>query len=163
MNVEQAGTAGVGGVGDMHASACKPPDQKAVDGAETQFASGGTLACALDAVKHPGQFRGGEIGIEKQPGFLGDHSFLAGVLHNRADVRGAPVLPDDGIVDRFAGGALPDDGSLALVGDPYGDRHDAPFAGTFNHGGGHLDCCLPDILRIMLDPPVIGVMLQKFS
>ena len=46
MNVEQAGTAGVGGVGDMHASACKPPDQKAVNGAETQFASGGTFTRA---------------------------------------------------------------------------------------------------------------------
>ena len=37
-----------------------------------------------------------------------------------AESGGAAVLPDDGVIDGFAGGAVPDDGCLALVGDADG-------------------------------------------
>ena len=34
-----------------------------------------------------------------------------------AEIRGAAVLPDDGVVDRLAGGAVPEHRGLALIGD----------------------------------------------
>ena len=34
-----------------------------------------------------------------------------------AEIRGSPVLPDDGAVDRFAGRAIPEDNRLPLIGD----------------------------------------------
>ena len=37
-----------------------------------------------------------------------------------AIVRGAAVLPHDGVVDGLARGGIPNDGGLALVGDPEG-------------------------------------------
>ena len=37
-----------------------------------------------------------------------------------AESGGAAILPDDGVVDGLAGGAVPDDGGFALVGDADG-------------------------------------------
>ena len=41
-------------------------------------------------------------------------------LHLVAEAGGAAVLPDDGVADRLAGLAVPDDGGFALVGDADG-------------------------------------------
>ena len=117
MNVVEACAAGIGGVGDMHLAAGQPPYQKAVDGAKTQLARGRAIARALDLVKNPREFCCGEVGVKQQAGLFRHHGFVAGILHCRTDVDRAPVLPDDGVVDRFAGGAVPDDCGFALVGD----------------------------------------------
>ena len=163
MNVVEAGAAGVGGVSDMHPAACQPPDQKAVDGAETQFAGGGAIARAVHLVENPGQFRRGEIGVEKKAGLFRHHGFLAGILHHRADIGRAPVLPDDGIMDRLAGGAVPDHGGFALVGDADGDRQAAARTCLRHHGGCYINRGLPDIFRIMLDPAVGREMLRELG
>ena len=163
MNVVEAGAAGIGGVGDMHPAAGQPPDQKAVDGAETQLARGRAVARALDLVQDPGEFRGGEIGVQQQAGLFRHHGFTAGILHHRTDVGRAPVLPDDGVVDRLAGGAVPDDCGLALVGDADGQRHAATRPRLCHHGGRHIDRCLPDILRIVLDPAISWKMLRELG
>ena len=52
-----------------HPAAGKPPDQKAVDGAETQFACGSAVACAPDLVQDPREFSGGKIGSSSRPVF----------------------------------------------------------------------------------------------
>ena len=163
MNVVEAGPAGIGGVGDMDPAAGQTPDQEAVDCPETQLAGGGAVARALDPVKDPGKFGGGEIGVEKKAGLFRHHGFLAGILHHRADVGGAPVLPDDGVVDRLAGGAVPDDGGLALVGDADGGRHAAARPRLGDHGCRHIDGGLPDVLRIMLDPAIRREMLRELG
>ncbi len=66
-------------------------------------------------------------------------------------VGGAPVLPDDGVVDRPAAGAIPDDSRLALVGDA--DRGDAVARRAgLRHGVAHGgDRRRPDFLRVVLD------------
>ena len=163
MYVVEAGAAGIGGVGDMHPATGQTPDEEAVDGAETQLAGGGAVARALNPVKDPGKFGGGEIGVEKQSGLFRDHVLLAGILHHRADIGGAPVLPDDGIVDGLAGGAVPDDGGLALVGDADGGRHAAARSGLGNHGCCHIDGGLPNVFRVMLDPAIRWEMLRKLG
>ena len=163
MDVVEAGAAGIGGVGDMHPAAGQSPDEEAVNGAETQLAGGGTVARAIHLVQNPGQLRGGEIGIEKKSGLCRHHLFLAGILHHRADVRGAPVLPDNRIVDGFAGGTVPDHRCLALVGDADGDGKAAARSCFGDHGLCHVDGRLPDILRIMLDPAVCREMLREFG
>ena len=68
-----------------------------------------------------------------------------------AKIGRAPVLPDDRIVDRLAGGAVPDDGGLALIGDAdAGDivRGEAGLGHRLAHGR---DRRLPDFLRVVLD------------
>ncbi|MNV81194.1 hypothetical protein D3C71_1748430 [compost metagenome] len=46
-----------------------------------------------------------------------DVLFQAVTLELFADVGGAAALPDDGVVNRFAGLFFPDDGGFTLVGD----------------------------------------------
>ena len=72
-------------------------------------------------------------------------------LQPRADVGGAAVLPDDGVVDRLAGLAIPDDGGLALVGDA--DRGDVlASAPAFFSALRQTATRRPDLLRLVLDP-----------
>ncbi len=114
--------AGVGGVGGVHAAAGQPPEQEAVDGAEQQLAALRPRARApAHVVEQPGDLGAGEIGVEQQAGLGGDVPARApSAFSCCAGVGGAPVLPDDGAVDRLAGRAVPDDRGLALVGDADG-------------------------------------------
>jgi hypothetical protein len=79
-----------------------------------------------------------------------------------AKVRGAAVLPDNGIVNRLAGGAVPDDGGFALIGDAdAGDIlcREAGLRRDRAHRGDH---GLPYLLRVMLDPTRRGEYLAQF-
>jgi hypothetical protein len=58
-----------------------------------------------------------KVGVDHEPGLLGDQLGLAGGAQRVARRRGAAVLPDDRVRDRRARRAIPDDGGLALVGD----------------------------------------------
>ncbi len=80
----------------------------------------------------------------------------------RADIRGAAILPDDGAMHGLAGGAVPHDRGLALVGDADGGdvaRGDIGFAQRLAAGG---DGGGPDVLRLMLDPAGGRKMLREF-
>ena len=69
---------------------------------------------------------------------------------------GARVLPDDRVVDRLAGRAVPDDCRLALVGDAQrGDvaRRRRPV----ERPSDHLLRALPDLHRVVLDPARLGI------
>ena len=46
----------------------KPPDQEAVDRAESQFAALGAFARTLDVIEQPRDFRAAEIGVGDQAG-----------------------------------------------------------------------------------------------
>ncbi len=126
VDVEEQRPRGVGGVGGVDPAAGQPPDQEGVDGAEAKVAALGPLARALHVVEQPGELGAGEIGIEEQAAAGGDLRLLALAAQRGAGVGGAPVLPDDGAVDRLAGLAVPDHHRLALVGDAdAGDRRPA--------------------------------------
>src|SRR5205823_142151 len=71
----------------------------------------------------------------------------------------AAVLPDDGAVNGPSGGAVPDDDGLALVGDPDGgDLGGPPVGGGQRLADGAGDG-VPDVLGLVLDPAVAGVVL----
>ena len=65
-----------------------------------------------------------KYGSSTSPVLSATVAFMAGGAQRRAGVRGAAVLPDDRVVDRLAGRAIPDDRGLALVGDA--DRRRRP-------------------------------------
>ncbi len=96
--------------------------QVAVDGAEQELAALGARARARHMVEDPGDLGAGEIGIDDQPRFGRDRRLMPVGLEPCADVGGAAVLPDDGAMDRLAGGLVPHQRRLALVGDA--DRGD---------------------------------------
>ena len=163
MNVVEACAAGIGGVGDMHPAAGQPPDQKAVDGAETQFAGGGAVARALNLVQNPGQFRGGEIGIQKRPVFSVTMASLPAffITAQMSAVRrscqtmalwiGLPVARSQmtavsrWLVMPMAIGMLPRDRASATMADVTSMS------------------CLPDIFRIVFDPAVSRKMLRELG
>ena len=75
------------------------------------------LARAVDVVEQPRDLRAGEVGGERQAGDVAQpvDALVAGQLAH--EPAGAGVLPDDRVVDRLAGLAVPHHGRLALVGD----------------------------------------------
>ena len=84
---------------------------------------------SLDAtvLEHPGPLRGREVRVEHEPGALPARGAGGPAsASSRTAPRGPAVLPDDRPVAGPAGGAVPGDRGLALVGDP--DRRDAERA-----------------------------------
>ena len=68
IDIEQQRARGIGGVGCVHLAAGQPPEQKTVDGAESEPAGLGERARAFHMLEQPGDLGGGEIGIEQQAG-----------------------------------------------------------------------------------------------
>jgi hypothetical protein len=162
LDVEQHGAGGVGIVGDVHLAAGEVPDQPGVDVAEQQFALLGPLPGAFDVVEDPLDLGAGEVGVHHQAGVLLDVALESPRLQVVADGGRAPALPDDGVVDRLAGGLVPDDGGFPLVGDADGGH----FLGADAHGlknlAGHAHLAAPDFHGVMLDPAGLGVDLGEF-
>ena len=76
---------------------------------------------------------------------------------------GAAILPDDGIADGTAGGALPDQRGLALVRDAHGSevvRGESRLGERFAR---RCELRGPDHLRILLDPPGLRIDLRQFA
>ena len=113
----------------------------------------GCHARAAHVVEQPGDLGRREIRIEHEAGLFRDLRLMARGAQRGAGIGGAPVLPDDRIVDRLARRAIPDDRGFALIGDADpGDilGADAGLRHRLPHGRDH---GRPDFLRIVLDPP----------
>jgi hypothetical protein len=147
----------------MHLAAGKTPEQIRIDGAEGEPARLGRRARARHMIEQPGDFGRREIRVDQQSGAFGDQPLMSGLQQFGAGVMGAAILPDDRIVDRLAGLAIPDDRGLALVGNA--DRRDIAGrnAGARHRGAGGRDRRRPDALRIMLDVAGRGKDLRKFE
>ena len=146
----------------MNAPAGEVPDQPGVDRAESQFAAFGPRPCACDMVENPTQLRPGEVGIEQQAGAPLHLSLDARGLQLRAEIRGAPVLPHNRVVDWLARPAVPNDGCLSLVGDAE-SRDPAGRQTRFSQGlDGHRNLGSPDLARIVLHPTGLRIELREF-
>ena len=83
--------------------------------------------------------------------------------HAGAVLRGAAVLPDDGVVDRLAGGLVPDHHRLALVGDADRRHLGRRQAGGVQHVAADGQRVGPDVLGIVLDPAVGRIELLQLA
>jgi hypothetical protein len=145
----------------MHGAARQPPHEIGIDRAEGEFAAFGAGARAGDIVEYPGDLGGAEIRIEPQACALAHQSLAAFSLQFGAGVGGAPVLPDDGVVDGIAAPALPDERGLALIGQT--DRCDRArrlrrLGERLAHRGQRR---APDRLGIVFDPAGVGIKLRE--
>ncbi len=116
-DVVEQGAGGVGGIGGENFSAGEAVEEVGVDGSEECFAGFEFLAEVGVFVEESGEFWGGEVAVDFEAGFVGDEIVCSGGGRVGADVIAAAALPDDGVVERPAGGAVEDDECLALVGD----------------------------------------------
>src|SRR5690606_14126247 len=132
------------------------------DSAEAELALLGAPARPLHLVEEPLDLRAREIGVEHQPGLAGEKLLLAGPFQPLADAGGPPVLPDDGVVDRLAGGAVPDDRRLALIGDPDGGNVAGGDAALPDGGLDRPQAGCPYFVWNMLHPSRGGEMLGEF-
>src|SRR5580704_8906074 len=118
MNVEKHGTRRVAGVGYVGASSIQLPDEPAVHVAEGELSAVGEATGTRHVVEDPGNFAGGKVRIDQQAGALLDQRFVAVGFELVAERRGATVLPDNRVVNRLSGFAVPYDGGLSLIGNP---------------------------------------------
>ena len=136
----------------MVRAAGEMPDEPAVDRAEGELAGLRPRTCARHIVENPGDLGAGEIGIEQQPGLPGDHRFEPVGFAGGTELRRAPVLPDDRIVDRLTGFAVPDNGGLTLVGDADGGDVLGIQTGIGERPAHRLGGRAPQVAGVMLDP-----------
>ncbi len=143
-------------------SSREPPDQPGVDVAEERIAALGRLACAGDIIENPSNLRPGEVRCQWKTHFLTE-TVLAPVLRESVtDLFCARVLPDDGVVVRFASLSIPDDRGLTLVGDPHPSEIAGPHVRCSHSSTDDLFCSLPNLKRIVLDPSRLRVDLFVF-
>ena len=104
----------------------------------------------------------GEIGVDDQAGTLAEQFAVAGGHQRLAHRRGAPVLPNQRTADRLAGGAVPQHGGFALVGDADGMELAGGDAGVVQHLMRHGELRLPDLVGIVLDMAGVWIILAEF-
>src|SRR6185503_21155517 len=123
-----------------------------VDGAERELAALRARPRTGHVVEQPGNLGAAEVGIDHQAGALAHQALGAHLLQLRALRRGAPVLPDDGVMDRLAGLPVPEDRGLALVGDADAHHILERDLGPAQHFARGVALRLVDLLRVVLDP-----------
>src|SRR5262249_48152703 len=147
-------------VGDMPPAAGEAGDQVGIHRADCERAVGYSGPDFRRVPGEPGELGGGEVRVDAQAGELCDAIFVAGRTQLGAYPGGPAVLPDDRTVRRGQGGRVPDDGGLALVGDP--DAADLLFVAS---RGEHLRASsqrrLPDLIGHLLDPAGLREILAE--
>src|SRR5215213_9954350 len=143
-------------------SASQVPDDPGVNVAKEHFAFFGSGAHALDIIEDPFDLGSGEIGCQGES-YVFTEAILAAVPSKFvADSIGASILPDDGIIDGFAGCLFPGDHGLALVCNA--DCCNIPGVDTAlpQRAFNHFLSTLPDSHGIMFDPAGLWVDLFVF-
>ena len=104
----------------MNAAERELRDQPSVDGAAGELAALGALARPGNIFEEPGDLGAGEIGVGHETRLLAQRAVKAFAPDAVAHGGGAAALPDDGVIGRLAGRAVPQQDGLALVGDADG-------------------------------------------
>jgi hypothetical protein len=113
-------------------------------------------------IEQPLQLGSGKIGIDDEPGLASNELLMACASQCIAGVGGTTILPHDRVGDRPASRAVPQDGCLALIGDP--DRRQIRgFDARLGNGlGDNARLRRPDFRRIVLHPPWLWIVLREF-
>ncbi len=162
MDVEQHRARCVGHIGHMERAAREVPHEPAVHGTERELPLSGAFACARNVIEYPTDLGRGEVRVDRQAGLGAHHRGATAFAQGVAIIVGAAVLPDDCVVDRFAGGAVPHHGGLALIGDADRRERIASHAGARKGFGGDARLCRPDFIGVVFDPARLRVNLMEF-
>lgn len=168
LNVHEHGTRGVGRVRDVDivgASTVELVGQPGVDGTESEVALVVSILDGLDILEQPEKLAGGRVGGQRQTAALGQLAGTEAALEAADELLGASVCPDNGVVEGLAGGLVPDDGGLTLVGDADG----LDLVARVALGLKGLDCAVDasgdggdELLRVMLVPSVVSMSVCAF-
>ena len=150
--VEEHGARAVGVVRDVLPPAGEVPDEPGVHGAEDELAALGTLARARHVFEYPAYLGAGKVGVDEQARLVPYVGADALGGQPVAEGRGPAALPDDGVVDGIARGAVPDEGGLALVGDADGGDVRGLDAALGKGVRERVYLCAEDVRRVVLHP-----------
>ena len=147
----------------MHRAAGQPVQERAIDGAEAELAVLRALPCPLHVLEQPAQLGPAEIRVEDEARLLPDPRLFPLCFQFVTEIRGPPVLPHDGVVNRLAGLPFPEESRLALVGDA--DAMDVfPFrSGLAHRPSDRLERRAPDVVKVVLDPARLGEDLPELD
>ena len=129
-----------------HVAARQLEDEPGVDRAEDRVLRG------VDVAQQPLDLRSREVWVDHEPGALADELRVARLAQLLAALGGAPVLPDERVVDRLARLWIPGDDGLALVGDPNRGEPGAGGSRVADRLRGDAAGHAPDLVRVVLDP-----------
>ena len=111
-------------------------------------------------VEQPADLWRGEIRIDDEPGARCGKLAEPRLLPPLAYICRTAVLPDDRIMDRVAGRALPQDRRLALIGNA--EYRDRAVRRGHHFTAGRKDAA-PDLFGIVFDPSRSRVMLRQLG
>ena len=74
---------------------------------ESEFPAGRQVCRVGDVLQQPGELAAGKIRVEQKSGLGSDEGFMTGFLEPRAQSGRAPILPDNGAMERTPGRAVP--------------------------------------------------------
>ncbi len=172
LDVHEKGSGRVGHVGDMNTAVGASgdvPDDPCVDVAKEQFTLRGFFSGTRYVIEDPFDLGSRKIGADKQARVIlhlpatGNVLTPSGsVLPFLAELLGPHTLPDDGIVNGFPRGLLPNNGSFALIRDADGRdllKIDLAF---FQRAANDILRAGPDFHGIMLNPTGLRINLRMF-
>ena len=132
------------------------PQQPGVGGSEQEISGFGRLPGALDVIKNPNNFAGGEVGGQRQSGLFAKVIAAVSGLHAVDNVLCSRVLPNNRVIDEFSRGLIPHHCCLALVRDPQPRDVVAGEGGPGKRFPHHFPGVVPNFLRIVLHPSGLG-------
>src|SRR5215218_8339954 len=104
-----------------------------------------------------------EVRVDDQPGALADQPLMS-LLAELVAARGrAPILPDQGAMDRLAALRVPGHNRLALVGDADPGQVRSLYGAVGERRDRDLPRHLPDLSRVMLDPARLREVLFELA
>ena len=113
-------------------------------------------------VEKPPDFAARKVSVDDQAGLAADQIGMTSALQFVAETRRSAILPDDRIVNRRAGTAVPDHGRLPLVGDTDGSDIFGFQAGLGQGCTGNFELAGPNLTWVMLDPSGLWEDLFEF-
>src|SRR3982074_1318687 len=123
----------------MNSSIREFPDQPGVDRSKRQCPAVRLFASSRNIVEQPVHFGAGEVGVDYEPRLLLNHFCVSGGSQFVAERRGATILPNDCVMNRFTGFAIPNNGGFALIGDADAGDIFGRGAGATESLGGYTD------------------------
>ncbi len=159
MDIVKHRPGGVRAVGDVPGAAGEVPDQPGVDSPEGEPPFLRHPPGTGYMIEDPGDLGPGEIGVRNKARLLPNERPQPRRLQAVAVGRGAAVLPDDGVMDRPARGALPDHRRLPLIGYAEGSDVGGTQASFPNGLPRHAGLGFPNLQGIVLHPAGLGVVL----
>ena len=161
MNIEQQGARGVAGVSLVRLATGQAPQQEGIHSAKAQFTTLRTLKGARHFMQNPAQLGGREIRVDQQPSLGRYRRLMPGVFQFGAIVGGAPILPDNGRMDRCTGLRIPHQGGFTLIGDTDGRHITGTQTALFKRLAADLEGAQPQLFAVMLNPAILREVLLE--